>query len=160
MGNLDALRDWGHARDYVRMQWLMLQQQQAEDYVIATGVQHSVRDFIRWTAEELGLELRFEGAGVDERAVVAQVRDAARAPAVKAGDVVVRVDPRYFRPAEVETLLGDPAKAKRQLGWEPLITARQMCTEMAAEDLKLARRAALLRAHGHDAPVASEERRP
>ena len=140
------------------MQWLMLQQQQAEDYVIATGVQHSVRDFIRWTAEELGLELRFEGEGANERAVVAAVHDAAKAPALKPGDVVVRVDPRYFRPAEVETLLGDPTKAKRQLGWEPRITAREMCAEMAAEDLKLARRAALLRAHGHDAPVPSEER--
>ncbi|MFN5155919.1 MAG: GDP-mannose 4,6-dehydratase [Betaproteobacteria bacterium] len=158
MGNLGALRDWGHAKDYVRMQWLMLQQQQAEDYVIATGVQHSVRDFIRWTAEELGLELRFEGEGANERAVVAAVHDAAKAPALKPGDVVVRVDPRYFRPAEVETLLGDPSKAKRQLGWEPRITAREMCAEMAAEDLKLARRAALLRAHGHDAPVPSEER--
>ncbi|MFN9194610.1 MAG: GDP-mannose 4,6-dehydratase [Pseudomonadota bacterium] len=158
MGNLGALRDWGHAKDYVRMQWLMLQQQQAEDYVIATGVQHSVRDFIRWTAEELGLELRFEGEGANERAVVAAVHDAAKAPALKPGDVVVRVDPRYFRPAEVETLLGDPTKAKRQLGWEPRITAREMCAEMAAEDLKLARRAALLRAHGHDAPVPSEER--
>jgi len=158
MGNLDALRDWGHAKDYVRMQWLMLQQQQAEDYVIATGVQHSVRDFVRWTAEELGFTLRFEGTGVDEKAFVERVLDAAKAPALKPGDCVLAVDARYFRPAEVETLLGDPAKAKRQLGWEPRITAREMCTEMAAEDLKLARRAALLRAHGHEAPLASEQR--
>jgi GDPmannose 4,6-dehydratase len=158
MGNLDALRDWGHAKDYVRMQWLMLQQAQAEDYVIATGVQHSVRDFVRWTAEELGIVLRFEGTGEGEKAFVERVFDAAKAPALKPGDCVLAVDPRYFRPAEVETLLGDPAKAKRQLGWEPRITAREMCAEMAAEDLKLARRAALLRAHGHEAPLASEQR--
>jgi GDPmannose 4,6-dehydratase len=158
MGNLDALRDWGHAKDYVRMQWMMLQQQQAEDYVIATGVQHSVRDFVRWTAAELGFSLRFEGTGVDEKAFVERVDDPTKAPALKPGDCVVAVDPRYFRPAEVETLLGNPAKAKRQLGWEPLITAREMCAEMAAEDLKLACRAALLRAHGHEAPLASEQR--
>jgi GDPmannose 4,6-dehydratase len=158
MGNLDALRDWGHAKDYVRMQWLMLQQAQAEDYVIATGVQHSVRDFVRWTAEELGFALRFEGTGEGEKAFVERVLDVAKAPALKPGDCVLAVDPRYFRPAEVETLLGDPAKAKRQLGWEPRITAREMCAEMAAEDLKLARRAALLRAHGHEAPLASEQR--
>ncbi len=158
MGNLDALRDWGHAKDYVRMQWMMLQQEQAEDYVIATGVQHSVRDFVRWTAAELGFSLRFEGTGADEKAFVERVDDPTKAPALKPGDCVVAVDPRYFRPAEVETLLGNPAKAKRQLGWEPLITAREMCAEMATEDLKLARRAALLRAHGHDAPLASEQR--
>jgi GDPmannose 4,6-dehydratase len=158
MGNLDALRDWGHARDYVRMQWLMLQQPTPEDYVIASGVQHSVRDFVRWTAEELGLELRFEGQGVDERAVVAAVHDAAKAPALKPGDVVLAVDPRYFRPAEVETLLGDPGKARRQLGWTPEVSARQMCTEMVAADLQEARRAALLREHGHAMPLASEQR--
>jgi GDPmannose 4,6-dehydratase len=158
MGNMDALRDWGHAKDYVRMQWMMLQQSQPEDYVIATGVQHSVREFVRWTAQELGFSLRFEGQGVAEKAFVEHVADAAKAPALKAGDCVLAVDPRYFRPAEVETLLGNPAKAKRQLGWAPMITAREMCAEMAAEDLKLARRAALLRAHGHEAPLASEQR--
>jgi GDPmannose 4,6-dehydratase len=131
------------------MQWMMLQQDQPEDFVIATGKQYSVREFITWTAAELGLVLRFEGQGVDEKAYVAQkVGD--KAPALKVGDCVVAVDPRYFRPAEVETLLGDPAKAKARLGWVPEISAQQMCAEMVAEDLKLARRHAFLCAHGHD----------
>lgn len=155
MGNLAALRDWGHARDYVHMQWLMLQQEQPEDFVIATGVQYSVRDFIRWSAAELGLALRFEGQGVDEVAIVDHV-DGSKAPALKAGDVIVRVDQRYFRPAEVETLLGDPTKAREKLGWVPQITVQQMCAEMVAEDLKVARRHAFLKAHGHDVPVATE----
>lgn len=155
MGNIDALRDWGHAKDYVRMQWMMLQQEQAEDFVIATGVQYSVREFIIWTAAELGLTLRFEGAGLDENAVVEAVRGEA-APAVKPGDVVMRIDPRYFRPAEVETLLGDATKAKEKLGWEPELTARQMCAEMVREDLKAARRHALLKQHGLDLPVSLE----
>ena len=155
MGNLDALRDWGHARDYVRMQWLMLQQAQPEDFVIATGVQYSVREFIRWSAAELGLSLRFEGEGETERAVVEHV-EGDRAPAIRVGDVIVRVDPRYFRPAEVETLLGDPTRARERLGWVPEITVQQMCAEMVAEDLQVARRHALLRAHGHDVPVATE----
>jgi GDPmannose 4,6-dehydratase len=156
MGNLDALRDWGHAKDYVRMQWMMLQQDQAEDFVIATGVQHSVRDFIRWAAEDLGLTLRFEGSGVEEVAVVDEVRGAA-AGKIEAGTVVVRVDPRYFRPAEVETLLGDPTKAKERLGWEPQITAREMCREMVEADLTAARRHRLLREHGLDLPVSLED---
>lgn len=155
MGNLDALRDWGHAKDYVRMQWMMLQQEQAEDYVIATGQQYSVREFIRWSAEELGLTLRFEGEGVAEKAVVERV-EGDMAPALKPGDVVVAVDPRYFRPAEVETLLGDPSKAKRELGWSPEITAREMCAEMVAVDLAEARRHALLQQHGYRIPVARE----
>ena len=155
MGNLDALRDWGHAKDYVRMQWLMLQQEVAEDFVIATGEQHSVRDFICWAAEDLGLTLAFEGEGVEEIARVAAV-SGALAPAVVVGDVVVRVDPRYFRPAEVETLLGDPARAKARLGWEPEITAREMCAEMVAADLKSAQRNALLRAHGHDVTMPQD----
>jgi len=155
MGNLDAKRDWGHARDYVRMQWMMLQQDQPDDFVIATGVQHSVRDFIRWSAAELGVVLRFEGKGVDERAVVEAV-EGSDAPAVKVGDVIVKVDPRYFRPAEVESLLGDPSKAKAKLGWEPEITVQQMCVEMVQEDLKIAKRHALLKQHGHDVPVALE----
>lgn len=155
MGNLDSLRDWGHAKDYVRMQWMMLQQDQPEDFVIATGLQYSVREFIRWSAAELGITLRFEGAGADEKAYVdAIVGD--RAPALKVGDCVVAVDPRYFRPAEVDTLLGDPSKAKARLGWVPEITAQQMCAEMVAEDLKAARRLALLRAHGHEVAVARE----
>lgn len=155
MGNMDALRDWGHAKDYVRMQWLMLQQEQPEDFVIATGVQHSVRDFIRWAAQELGIELRFEGQGLDEVARVTGVIGE-KAPAVKTGDVIVRVDPRYFRPAEVETLLGDPTKAKQVLGWIPEITVQEMCAEMVAEDLKIAQRHALLKQHGYDLPVATE----
>lgn len=155
MGNIDARRDWGHASDYVRMQWLMLQQEDPEDYVIATGVQHSVRDFIIWTAEELGITLRFEGTGVEERGIVEAVTYDL-APAVKTGDVIVRIDPRYFRPAEVETLLGDAAKAREKLGWMPQITARQMCAEMVAEDLNTARRHAFLRTHGFDTPLSLE----
>ena len=155
MGNIDALRDWGHAKDYVRMQWMMLQQDQPEDFVIATGVQYSVRQFIEWSAAELGITLRFEGKGVDERAVVAAIAGD-KAPALKVGDVVLRVDPRYFRPAEVETLLGDPTKAKTKLGWVPEITVQEMCAEMVAEDLKAAQRHALLKAHGHEVAVAQE----
>ena len=155
MGNLDALRDWGHAKDYVRMQWMMLQQERPEDFVIATGVQYSVRQFIEWSAAELGIVLRFEGRGVDERGIVVSV-SGDKAPALKPGDVVVTVDPRYFRPAEVETLLGDPTKAKERLGWTPEITVQQMCAEMVAEDLKAAQRTALLRAHGHEVAVSRE----
>lgn len=155
MGNIDSLRDWGHAKDYVRMQWMMLQQDVAEDFVIATGVQYSVREFITWSAAELGIELTFSGVGVDEVATVASVKGD-KAPAVKAGDILMRIDPRYFRPAEVETLLGDPSKAKARLGWVPEITTQQMCAEMVAADLKAAQRHALLRAHGHDVPVSLE----
>jgi len=155
MGNIDSLRDWGHARDYVRMQWMMLQQDAPEDFVIATGVQYSVRDFITWTARELGIELDFRGTGTDETAIVASV-NGNMAPAVKVGDVVMRIDPRYFRPAEVETLLGDPSKAREKLGWVPEITAQQMCAEMVAEDHKAARRVALLKEHGLDLPVSLE----
>jgi len=155
MGNMDALRDWGHAKDYVRMQWMMLQQDAPEDFVIATGVQYSVRQFILWAAEELGIRLRFQGKGVEEHGVVESV-DGDKAPAVKVGDVLVRVDPRYFRPAEVETLLGDPTKAKTKLGWVPEITVQEMCAEMVASDLKAAQRHALLKAHGHEVPVSIE----
>ncbi|MDH2373882.1 GDP-mannose 4,6-dehydratase [Cobetia sp. 3AK] len=155
MGNMDALRDWGHAKDYVRMQWMMLQQEEAEDFVIATGKQISVRDFIRLSAQELGVTLRFEGEGVDEQAIVAQI-EGDQAPALKVGDVLVRVDPRYFRPAEVETLLGDPSKAKAKLGWEPEITVEEMCAEMVMEDLKVAKRHALLKEHGYEIPVSVE----
>lgn len=155
MGNVDALRDWGHAKDYVRMQWMMLQQDVADDFVIATGVQYSVREFICWSAEELGVKLRFEGQGVDEVAIVESIQGD-KAPALKVGDVVMRVDPRYFRPAEVETLLGDPTKAKEKLGWVPEITVQEMCAEMVSEDLKVAQRHALLKQHGHDVPVALE----
>lgn len=155
MGNIDALRDWGHAKDYVRMQWMMLQQDAAEDFVIATGLQYSVREFIIWSATELGITLEFKGVGVDEYAVVADVAGD-HAPAVKPGDVIIRIDPRYFRPAEVETLLGDPTKAKDRLGWVPEITAQEMCAEMVASDLKTARRHALLRQHGMELPVSLE----
>ncbi|MDU8913417.1 GDP-mannose 4,6-dehydratase [Aestuariicoccus sp. MJ-SS9] len=155
MGNIDALRDWGHAKDYVRMQWMMLQQEAPEDFVIATGQQYSVREFITWSARELGISLEFTGEGVSETATVAGV-EGDKAPAVKPGDVIMRIDPRYFRPAEVETLLGDPAKAKVRLGWEPEITTQAMCAEMIAEDLKVAQRHALLKAHGHDIPVSLE----
>ncbi|MDP5333511.1 MAG: GDP-mannose 4,6-dehydratase [Paracoccaceae bacterium] len=155
MGNIDALRDWGHAKDYVRMQWMMLQQDTPEDFVIATGVQYSVREFIQWTAAELGITLEFSGTGVEEIATVSNVTGD-MAPAVKPGDIVMRIDPRYFRPAEVETLLGDPTKAKEKLGWVPEITTQQMCAEMVLEDLKAARRHRLLRENGLDLPVSLE----
>lgn len=155
MGNMDALRDWGHAKDYVRMQWMMLQQEQPEDFVIATGVQYSVRQFIEWSAKELGITVRFEGKGVDEIAVITAI-EGDKAPALKVGDTIVRVDPRYFRPAEVETLLGDPSNAKAKLGWVPEITVQEMCAEMVAEDLKTAQRHALLKLHGYEVPVSVE----
>ncbi len=155
MGNLDSLRDWGHAKDYVRMQWMMLQQDVAEDFVIATGVQYSVREFIEWSAMELGITLRFEGEGVEEVGIVAAVASP-NAVSVQPGDAIVRVDPRYFRPAEVETLLGDPSKARDRLGWVPEITAQEMCAEMVAEDLRTAQRHALLKTHGYDVPVTVE----
>lgn len=156
LGNLNALRDWGHAKDYVRMQWLMLQQEQPEDFVIATGVQYSVRDFVRWSAEELGICIDFQGEGVNEYAVVTAIAGD-KAPALKVGDVIVRVDPRYFRPTEVETLLGDPAKAKHKLGWVPEITVQSMCHEMVQEDLLIAKRHALLKKHGYDVAISVED---
>jgi GDPmannose 4,6-dehydratase len=155
MGNMSALRDWGHAKDYVRMQWMMLQQDQPQDFVIATGVQYSVRDFITWTAAALGIAVAFEGHGVDEVAVVTAITGDS-APALKVGDVVVRVDPRYFRPTEVQTLLGDPSKAKQELGWIPEITAQDMCKEMVASDLAQAQQQALLRQHGYAVNVSVE----
>ena len=155
MGNLDAMRDWGHAKDYVRMQWLMLQQDQPDDFVIATGVQYSIRDFIKWSAEILGIELEFRGSGIDEVAVVLSVTGE-NAPAVEAGDILVRVNPRYFRPSEVETLLGDPTNARIKLGWIPEITTQQMCAEMVEADLVEAKRIKLLRDHGHRVSVSLE----
>jgi GDPmannose 4,6-dehydratase len=155
MGNMDALRDWGHAKDYVRMQWMMLQQNQPEDFVIATGVQYSVRQFITWSAAELGITLKFEGQGVDEVAVVQSITGN-KAPALKVGDTVVKVDPRYFRPTEVETLLGDPSKAKAKLGWTPEITVQQMCAEMVAADLADAQRHSLLKQNGYTVNVSVE----
>jgi GDPmannose 4,6-dehydratase len=148
MGNLDALRDWGHAKDFVRMQWMMLQQNKPEDFVIATGVQYSVRQFIEWTACELGISLVFEGNGVNEKAIVLSIKGD-KAPALKKGDVIVRIDSRYFRPAEVETLLGDSTKAKEKLGWAPKYTAQEMCAEMVMSDLNEAKQLALLKKHGY-----------
>ena len=156
LGNMDSLRDWGHAKDYVRMQWMMLQQDTPEDFVIATGRQISVREFVRMSAQEAGIEVEFSGTGVNEIATVTQVTDPAKAPALKPGDVIVQVDPRYFRPAEVETLLGDPAKAKAKLGWVPEITVEEMCAEMVAADLDTARQHALLKSHGHHVVVCKE----
>ncbi len=147
VGNMDALRDWGHAKDYVRMQWLMMQQSQPKDYVIATGVQYSVRQFIQKSAAMLGLTLSFEGQGTDECGIVREMTGDF-APSVKVGDIIVRVDVRYFRPTEVESLLGDAARAKADLGWEPEITLDEMVREMVTHDLDQARRQALLRRHG------------
>jgi GDPmannose 4,6-dehydratase len=155
LGNLGALRDWGHAKDYVRMQWIMLQQHQAEDFVIATGIQFSVRDFVRMAARELGVTLYFEGEGVEEKGIVESV-ESDKAPFIKPGDVVVMVDRRYFRPTEVETLVGDASKAKTKLGWVPEISVETMCAEMVAHDLSEARRMALLKRHGFDIAISRE----
>ena len=155
MGNIHALRDWGHAKDYVRMQWMMLQQDKPDDFVIATGVQYYVRQFIEWSARELGITLRFEGEGVNEKAIVAKV-EGDNAPALKVGDVVMQIDPRYFRPTEVETLLGDPTKAREKLGWVPEITAQEMCREMVLNDLSEAKQHALLKKHGYSVNVSAE----
>lgn len=155
MGNLDALRDWGHAKDYVRMQWMMLQQEKPEDFVIATGVQFSVREFIIRSAKQLGISLRFEGKAEQEKGIVAAI-EGDKAPALKVGDVIVQVDPRYYRPAEVETLLGDPSKAKEKLGWVPEITLDQMIVEMVANDLDQAKQHVLLKNHGHAVAVGKE----
>jgi GDPmannose 4,6-dehydratase len=155
LGNMDSLRDWGHAKDYVRMQWMMLQNDKPKDFVIATGRQISVRDFVRMAAGEVGLVLEFSGEGVDEMATVVGIKGDL-APGVAVGDVIVRVDPRYFRPTEVETLLGDPSKAKAILGWEPEITVEEMCAEMVANDLQNARQHALLKHHGFTVSVVKE----
>ena len=149
LGNLSALRDWGHARDYVEVQWLMLQQEKAEDFVIATGIQYSVRQFVEFAAAELGMKLRFEGAELDEVGIVESVSgDQAKA---KPGDVIVRVDPRYFRPTEVETLLGDPSKAREKLGWRPKTTLPELVSEMVQCDYLSAKRDSLVKAHGYAA---------
>ena len=156
LGNMDALRDWGHAKDYVEMQWMMLQQEKPEDFVIATGIQYSVRDFVKWCAEELGLTIEFSGEGIDEIGTVTHVTGN-NAPATSIGDIIVRVDSRYFRPAEVETLLGDPTNAKEKLGWQPKITAQEMCSEMVRQDLKIAKQTRLLKDHGYNPSVSIEE---
>lgn len=149
LGNLDALRDWGHAKDYVRMQWMMLQQEVAEDFVIATGRQISVREFVRLAAKELGIKLKFSGDGEKEIATVSSI-SGEHCPALSVGDVIVRVDPRYYRPAEVETLLGDPTKAKDKLGWIPNISVEEMCSEMVLHDLNKAKSNALLQKYSHN----------
>lgn len=155
LGNMDALRDWGHAKDYVEMQWLMLQQSQPEDFVIATGVQYTVRQFVEFAAAELGIALRWEGTGVDEVGFVAAVTGP-DAPALKIGQKIVAVDPRYFRPTEVETLLGDPSKAKEKLGWVPKISFQELVREMTLADLETAKRARLLKDHGYEVVMTKE----
>ncbi len=155
LGNLDAKRDWGHARDFVEAQWLMLQMDAPEDFVIATGEQHSVREFVDGAATELGIKLRWQGKGAKEVGVIESLTD--RQPSggsqplrpPKAGDVIVRVDPRYFRPTEVDSLLGDASKARTKLGWKPKIKFKELVTEMTREDLKIAERDALVKRHGY-----------
>ncbi len=158
MGNINALRDWGHARDYVEMQWLMLQQDKAEDFVIATGKQISVRDFIVKTAGNLGITLEFSGAGLEETGTVVAIDETVADPdmATQVGDVIVRIDPKYYRPAEVDTLLGDPGNAKAKLGWEPSTTLDEMVAEMVDADLQHARKQRLLKSHGFDINLAQE----
>lgn len=155
MGNIDSLRDWGHAKDYVRMQWMMMQQEQPDDFVIATGVQYSVRQFIDMSAKQLGVEISWEGEGVDEKGYVASVAGD-KASGLKVGQNIVAIDPRYFRPTEVETLLGDPTKAKEKLGWVPQITLQEMISEMVAFDLDEAKKYALLKDQGYSVSVSRE----
>ncbi|THB66151.1 MAG: GDP-mannose 4,6-dehydratase [Gammaproteobacteria bacterium] len=156
LGNMDSLRDWGHTKDYVRMQWMMLQQDTPEDFVIATGKQISVREFLKLSAKKAGIKLEFSGHGINEIATVISI-DNDQAPEIKVGDVIARVDPRYFRPAEVETLLGDATKAKIKLGWEPEITVEEMCAEMVENDLNTAKQHALLKQHGYKPSIPHEE---
>lgn len=156
LGNLNALRDWGHAKDFVRMQWMMLQQEKAKDYVIATGTQHSVRDFIIWSAMELGIELEFKGEGEKEIGIVRHL-SGNETTGVQAGDIIIRVDPRYFRPTEVETLLGDASKAKKELGWAPEISVKEMCKEMVQEDLREAKRLSFLKKNGFPTSLSGEQ---
>lgn len=158
LGNMNALRDWGHAKDYVEMQWLMLQQENPEDFVIATGKQYSVRDFVNISAAELGITLRWEGEAESEVGIVDSIEDKGLGLRTEAltGKTIVRVDPRYYRPTEVETLLGDPSKAKQKLGWEPKITFEEMVREMVAVDLDKAKRFALLKDKGFDVAMAEE----
>ena len=153
LGNLNAKRDWGHAKDYVRMQWMMLQQDEPEDFVIATGVQYSVRDFVNAAAKEIGIEITWKGSGVKEVGIVAALdkSQATSHTSLAIGDTIVAVDPRYFRPTEVETLLGDPSKAKAKLGWVPEITFDELVAEMMREDLKEAEKNALVKEHGYTA---------
>ena len=155
LGNLNSLRDWGHAKDYVRMQWQMLQQDKPDDFVIATGVQYSIRQFIEWSALELGINLRFEGDGINEIGIVESIQGN-KAPALNKGDVIVKIDARYFRPTEVETLLGDPLKAFKKLGWFPETTIQETCAEMVANDLEKSRQHALLKKYGYNINISAE----
>ena len=155
MGNIDALRDWGHAKDYVRMQWLMMQQDIPDDFVIATGVQYTVREFIVKSAGQLGITIRFEGSAEKEIGVVSAI-SGGMSPGVKVGDVIVRIDPHYYRPTEVETLLGDPTKAKEKLGWTPQISLDEMIAEMIEHDHAQASQHALLREHGYQTSFGKE----
>ncbi len=156
MGNIDALRDWGHAKDYVQMQWLMLQQDKPDDFIIASGKQHSVRDFIQWSAKSLGITLKFTGKGTDEIGTVSSL-EGDKAPNVKVGQVIIRIDKRYFRPSEVENLLGDPSKAMDKLGWKPQITPQDMCEEMIEEDYRIAKRHLFLKDNGLELPIPIED---
>jgi GDPmannose 4,6-dehydratase len=155
LGNMDALRDWGHARDYVEMQWLMLQQETAEDFVIATGVQYSVRQFVEVAAGELGITIAWQGNGVEEKGVIASITGD-KVPGAAIGQTIVAIDPKYFRPTEVETLLGDPTKAKVKLGWVPTTTFAEMVCEMMAYDLDEARRHVLLKTNGYKIAISLE----
>lgn len=145
MGNMDSLRDWGHAKDYVRMQWLMLQQDTPKDYVIATGVQYSVRYFIEKSAAELGIEIEWQGKGVNEIGIVSNIKDTNLCPGLNVGQAIIKIDPRYFRPTEVDSLLGDASLAKQELGWEPQITLNEMIAEMIEHDVKEAKKAVLIK---------------
>ena len=155
LGNMSAKRDWGHAKDYVQMQWLMLQQDKPQDFVIATGRQYSVRDFVEMSAKKIGISLKFTGRDLEEIAIVDEIHGQ-NAPALKKGDIIVRVDPRYFRPTEVESLLGDPTKAKAELGWKPQISLEEMCEEMVTADLDEAKRNAFLRQNGYSIVLGNE----
>lgn len=155
LGNMDALRDWGHARDYVEMQWLMLQQDQPEDFVIATGVQYSVRQFVEVAASELGISIEWQGSGIDEKGIVASITGE-KVPGVVVGQTIVSIDPKYFRPTEVETLLGDPTNARVKLGWVPTTTFAEMVQEMMAFDLDAAKRHVLLNDHGYKVAISIE----
>jgi GDPmannose 4,6-dehydratase len=156
LGNMDALRDWGHARDYVEMQWLMLQQEVAEDFVIATGVQYSVRQFVEIAARELGIEINWQGEGVEEKGVISAI-SGDKAPGAAVGQTIVAIDPKYFRPTEVETLLGDPTNARVKLGWVPATPFADMVSEMVLHDLEAARRHVLLKSHGYNVAISLEQ---
>jgi GDPmannose 4,6-dehydratase len=155
LGNLDALRDWGHARDYVKAQWLMLQEEKADDYVIATGKQYSVRQFVELATQELGLSIKWEGTGVNEHAKITAIAGK-NSPGVKVGDIIVKIDANYFRPAEVDSLLGDASKAKNKLGWQAEIDFKTLVTDMLKHDLTLAKKHALLKLHGYDVNVTNK----